>query len=61
MYHVAELSTLVNMLTGAPFSSVCAETLQQTWVQLPAWVPLLCVTPPLSHPVTSSVVLSIKP
>ena len=43
---------------GAPFSSVgrsrvpCAEALQRTWVRLPTWVPLLCVTPPLSLPVS---------
>ena len=54
---------------GAPLSSVgsacdpCAEALQWSWVRLPAWVPLLRVTPPLlpcflSH---SSAVLSIKP
>ena len=41
-----------------PFSSVgrarvpCAEALQRTWVRLPARVPLLCVTPPPSHPVS---------
>ena len=39
---------------GTPFSSVgrtrvpCAEALQRTRVRLPAWVPLLRVTPPLS-------------
>ena len=51
---------------GVPLSSVsardpCAEALQRTQVRLPAWVPLLRVTPPLlpcflSH---SSAVLSI--
>ena len=51
-----------SLLCGAPFSSVgrarvlCAEALQRTWVRLPAWVPLLRVTP-----VISSAVLSIKP
>ena len=44
--------------SGAPFSSVgrarvpCAEALQRTWVPLPARVPLLRVTPPLSPPVS---------
>ena len=46
------------MLSGAPFSTVgrarapCAKALQWTLVRLPAWVPLLRVTPPLSPPVS---------
>ena len=43
---------------GVPYSSVaiagvpCAEVLQRTRVRLLVWVPLLRVTPPLSHPVS---------
>ena len=49
-----------------PFGLVGWEAMSSLWqprIQVLAWVPLLLVTPPLSHPVSylSPAVLSIKP
>ena len=51
VYHL----NIINM--GGPLAQLvehegpCAEALQRTWVRLPARVPLLRATPPLSLPV----------